>query len=82
MTRESAVRYLEYSLKDYSLRTAAWLPRSQVFAQNAPVLDYLLVGVLSAIDIVCDECWKMLYGEESDGLDIYPDNASAQHDHM
>ena len=63
---ESAVRYLEYSLKDYSLRTAARLPRPQVFAQNAPVLDHLLVGVLYTICIVCDECWKMSYDEESD----------------
>ena len=49
-----------------------------MFAQNAPVH----VGVLSPIGIVCDECWKMPYDEESDGLDIYPGKASAQHDHL
>ena len=58
---ESAVRYLEFSLKDYSLRTASRLPLPRVFAQNAPVRDHVLVSVLSPIGTVCDECWKMSY---------------------
>ena len=44
---------------------------------KGPVLGHLLVGVLSPIGIVCDECRKMSYG-----LDIYPGKASAQHDHL